>query len=85
MTFFKVHHFAKARKEGNNSTEFECQGDTVKRTGSIVDVPVGPELLGRVVDGLGEAIDGKGTIVSKVRIIKCNVGGKNITTFRKMN
>ena len=36
------------------------EGDTVKRTGSIVDVPVGPELLGRVVDGLGEAIDGKG-------------------------
>merc|ERR1712022_59942 len=30
------------------------EGDTVKRTGSIVDVPVGPELLGRVVDGLGE-------------------------------
>mmetsp|Transcript_34444 Transcript_34444/g.71069 ORF Transcript_34444/g.71069 Transcript_34444/m.71069 type:complete len:549 (+) Transcript_34444:53-1699(+) len=43
------------------------EGDTVKRTGSIVDVPVGPELLGRVVDGLGEAIDGKGAIVSKVR------------------
>ena len=30
------------------------EGDTVKRTGAIVDVPVGPELLGRVVDGLGE-------------------------------
>jgi len=43
------------------------EGDTVKRTGSIVDVPVGPELLGRVVDGLGEAIDGKGAIVSKKR------------------
>jgi len=43
------------------------EGDTVKRTGSIVDVPVGPELLGRVVDGLGEAIDGKGAIVSKLR------------------
>ena len=43
------------------------EGDTVKRTGSIVDVPVGPELLGRVVDGLGEAIDGKGAITSKVR------------------
>ena len=48
---------------------FTLQGDTVKRTGSIVDVPVGPELLGRVVDGLGESIDGKGPIVSKVRII----------------
>lgn len=43
------------------------EGDTVKRTGAIVDVPVGPELLGRVVDGLGEAIDGKGPIVSKLR------------------
>jgi F0F1-type ATP synthase alpha subunit len=31
------------------------EGDTVKRTGAIVDVPVGPELLGRVVDGLGES------------------------------
>ncbi len=29
------------------------EGDTVKRTGSIVDVPVGPALLGRVIDGLG--------------------------------
>jgi F-type H+-transporting ATPase subunit alpha len=43
------------------------EGDIVKRTGSIVDVPVGPELLGRVTDGLGEAIDGKGAIDSKVR------------------
>ena len=39
------------------------EGDIVKRTGAIVDVPVGKELLGRVVDGLGEAIDGKGAIV----------------------
>ena len=38
------------------------EGDTVKRTNSIVDVPVGPELLGRVVDGLGNPIDGKGPI-----------------------
>src|ERR1700759_4364177 len=36
------------------------EGDTVKRTGAIVDVPVGPELLGRVVDALGNPIDGKG-------------------------
>ena len=35
------------------------EGDTVKRTGSIVDVPVGKELLGRVVDALGNPIDGK--------------------------
>jgi proton translocating ATP synthase F1 alpha subunit len=43
------------------------EGDTVKRTGAIVDVPVGPELLGRVVDGLGEPIDGKGAIGAKQR------------------
>ncbi len=35
------------------------EGDTVKRTGAIVDAPVGKELLGRVVDGLGNPIDGK--------------------------
>lgn len=34
------------------------EGDTVKRTGAIVDVPVGPELLGRVTDGIGNPIDG---------------------------
>jgi F-type H+-transporting ATPase subunit alpha len=38
------------------------EGDTVSRTGSIVDVPVGEALLGRVVDGLGNPIDGKGPI-----------------------
>merc|ERR1711939_428651 len=43
------------------------EGDTVKRTGAIVDVPVGKELLGRVVDGLGNPIDGKGAISSKER------------------
>ena len=43
------------------------EGDTVKRTGSIVDVPVGKELLGRVVDPLGNPIDGKGPIEAKQR------------------
>ena len=43
------------------------EGDTVKRTGEIVDVPVGKELLGRVVDALGNPIDGKGTIKSTER------------------
>ena len=41
------------------------EGDIVKRTGEIVDVPVGKELLGRVVDGLGNPIDGKGPINAK--------------------
>jgi F-type H+-transporting ATPase subunit alpha len=43
------------------------EGDTVKRTGSIVDVPVGKGLLGRVVDALGNPIDGKGPIVAAER------------------
>ena len=43
------------------------EGDTVKRTGSIVDVPVGKGLLGRVVDALGNPIDGKGPIVADKR------------------
>jgi F-type H+-transporting ATPase subunit alpha len=41
------------------------EGDTVKRTGAIVEVPVGKELLGRVVDPLGNPIDGKGPIKAK--------------------
>ena len=45
------------------------EGDTVKRTKSIVDVPVGDELLGRVVDGLGNPIDGKGPLNAKKRSI----------------
>ncbi len=43
------------------------EGDTVKRTGEIVDVPVGKGLLGRVVDGLGNPIDGKGPIEGATR------------------
>jgi len=43
------------------------EGDIVERTNFIVDVPVGKELLGRVVDGLGVAIDGKGPIISSKR------------------
>jgi len=43
------------------------EGDTVKRTGTIVDVPVGKGLLGRVVDALGNPIDGKGPIVADKR------------------
>ena len=45
------------------------EGDTVKRTGDIVDVPVGKGLLGRVVDGLGNPIDGKGPIESTERYL----------------
>ena len=53
---------------GNDRTIKE--GDTVKRTGDIVDVPVGKGLLGRVVDGLGNPIDGKGPLedVERTRV-----------------
>lgn len=44
------------------------EGDTVKRTGDIVSVPVGKELLGRVVDPLGNPLDGKGPINTDVRM-----------------
>src|ERR1700730_16554677 len=46
------------------------EGDTVKRPGAIVDVPVGRGLLGRVVDALGEPIDGRGplTAVTRARV-----------------
>ncbi|HST37688.1 MAG TPA: F0F1 ATP synthase subunit alpha [Allosphingosinicella sp.] len=50
---------------GSDSTISE--GDTVRRTGTIVDVPVGKGLLGRVVDGLGNPIDGKGPIEAASR------------------
>jgi len=42
------------------------EGDTVKTTGRILEVPVGPELIGRVVDALGNPIDGKGPINAKM-------------------
>lgn len=45
------------------------EGDTVKRTNSIVDVPTGDALLGRVVDGLGNPLDGKGPIETKTRAL----------------
>ncbi len=41
------------------------EGDTVKRTNRILEVPVGPELIGRVVNPLGEPVDGKGPINAK--------------------
>jgi len=45
------------------------EGDTVKRTGAIVDVPAGKALLGRVVDALGNPIDGKGPIEAELRLV----------------
>ncbi len=44
------------------------EGDTVKRTGNVVSVPVGEELLGRVVNSLGQPIDGKGPILAQEKM-----------------
>src|SRR6201990_731152 len=46
--------------------EHITEGDTVKTTGRILEVPVGPELIGRVVDALGQPIDGKGPVNAKM-------------------
>ena len=54
------------------------EGDTVKRTKSIVDVPVGKELLGRVVDGLGNPIDGKGPIPKSAKRSRVEVKAPGI-------
>ena len=54
------------------------EGDVVKRTGSIVDTPVGKELLGRVVDGLGNPIDGKGSLDKKVKKSRVEVKAPGI-------
>ena len=43
------------------------EGDVVRRTGAIVDVPIGEEMLGRVFDALGNAIDGLGPVKTKER------------------
>src|SRR5258708_9022191 len=46
--------------------EHISEGDTVKCTGRILEVPVGPELIGRVVNALGQPIDGKGPVNAKM-------------------
>ena len=54
------------------------EGDIVKRTGNIVDTPVGKELLGRVVDGLGNPIDGKGALDKSVQKSRVEVKAPGI-------
>ena len=51
------------------------EGDTVSRTGRIVDVPVGKGLLGRVVDALGNPIDGKGPVEGERRLVEVKAPG----------
>jgi len=61
------------------------EGDVVKRTGSIVDVPVGKELLGRVVDGLGNPIDGKGNLDKKLKRNRVEVKAPGIIPRKSVN
>jgi F-type H+-transporting ATPase subunit alpha len=60
------------------------EGDTVKRTGTIVDVPVGKGLLGRVVDALGDPIDGKGPL-KDVRRTRVEVKAPGIIPRRSVH
>ena len=61
------------------------EGDIVKRTGSIVDVPVGKELLGRVVDGLGNPIDGKGVLDKGLKRNRVEVKAPGIIPRRSVS
>jgi F-type H+-transporting ATPase subunit alpha len=61
------------------------EGDTVKRTGAIVDVPVGKAMLGRVVDPLGEPIDGKGPIVGAAERRRVDVKAPGIIPRHKVS
>ena len=61
------------------------EGDVVKRTGAIVDVPVGKELLGRVVDGLGNPIDGEGPLDKKLKRNRVEVKAPGIIPRQSVN
>jgi len=61
------------------------EGDVVKRTGAIVDAPVGKSLLGRVVDALGNPIDGKGDLDKKVERKRVDVKAPGIIPRQSVN
>ena len=61
------------------------EGDVVKRTGSIVDAPVGKNLLGRVVDALGNPIDGKGNLDKKIERKRVDVKAPGIIPRQSVN
>jgi len=61
------------------------EGDVVKRTGAIVDAPVGKNLLGRVVDGLGNPIDGKGDLDKKIVRKRVDVKAPGIIPRQSVN
>src|SRR3954466_6358349 len=67
------------------SDEHIKEGDTVKRTGAIVDVPVGKGLLGRVVDALGNPIDGKGAITDVADRRRVDVKAPGIIPRKSVN
>ena len=60
------------------------EGDTVKRTGAIVEVPTGESLLGRVVDGLGNPIDGKGPL-KNIKMARVEVKAPGIIPRRSVH
>ena len=64
---------------------FIKEGDIVKRTGSIVDTPVGKKLLGRVVDALGNSIDGKGELDKKLKRKRVEVKAPGIIPRQSVN
>ena len=61
------------------------EGDTVKRTGAIVDVPIGKELLGRVVDALGNPIDGKEQLKKGIKRKRVEVKAPGIIPRKSVN
>tara|TARA_B100000029_G_scaffold64106_1_gene57428 strand:- start:5380 stop:6912 length:1533 start_codon:yes stop_codon:yes gene_type:complete len=61
------------------------EGDVVKRTGAIVDTPVGKSLLGRVVDALGNPIDGKGDLDKKIERKRVDVKAPGIIPRQSVN
>ncbi len=61
------------------------EGDTVKRTGAIVDVPVGKDLLGRVVDALGNPIDGKDNLKKGIKRQRVEVKAPGIIPRKSVN
>ena len=61
------------------------EGDVVKRTGAIVDAPVGKKLLGRVVDALGNPIDGKGDLDKKIERKRVDVKAPGIIPRQSVN
>ncbi len=61
------------------------EGDVVKRTGAIVDVPVGKSLLGRVVDALGNSIDGKGSVDKNLERKRVEIKAPGIIPRQSVN